>query len=120
MEVRAPRRGLRIPSQRRVGTLLGELAAHPEALARVVHAVLAGIVGLLVGSFANVCIYRLPLRRSIAWPGSACPACARPIAWFDNIPVLSFVLLRGRCRACRAPISIRYPLIETANGLAWT
>jgi leader peptidase (prepilin peptidase)/N-methyltransferase len=74
-------------------------------------------VGAVVGSFLNVVIYRVPLRRSIVSPGSACPACAAPIRWFDNIPVLSWLLLRARCRACAAPISARYPLVEAAAAL---
>jgi leader peptidase (prepilin peptidase)/N-methyltransferase len=79
----------------------------------------AFLVGLAVGSFLNVCIHRLPLEQSVVWPGSRCPACAAPIAWYDNLPVLSWLRLRGRCRACRAPISPRYPLVELlAAGLA--
>jgi leader peptidase (prepilin peptidase)/N-methyltransferase len=74
-------------------------------------------LGLVVGSFANVAVYRLPLQRSLARPGSACPSCGTPIRWYDNVPVLSWILLRGRCRRCRAPISARYPLVELANGL---
>jgi len=72
--------------------------------------------GLLLGSFLNVCIARLPQHRSIAWPGSNCPNCQTPIRPVDNIPLLSFLLLRGRCRACQARISWRYPLVEA--GLA--
>lgn len=74
------------------------------------------LLGMIVGSFLNVCIYRLPLGRSIAWPGSACPSCARAIAWYENIPVLSWVGLRGKCRTCRAPISPRYPFVELLTG----
>ncbi len=73
---------------------------------------LAALVGLAVGSFLNVCIHRIPLERSVAWPGSACPACGAPIAWSDNLPLVSWVRLGGRCRACRAGIPARYPLIE--------
>ncbi|HMO52098.1 MAG TPA: prepilin peptidase [Kiritimatiellia bacterium] len=75
------------------------------------------VVGLCIGSFLNVCIYRIPLERSIVRPGSFCPACQTPIAWFDNIPVLSYLLLGGRCRHCRARISPRYPLIELLTGI---
>jgi leader peptidase (prepilin peptidase)/N-methyltransferase len=80
--------------------------------------VLAG-VGLMVGSFLNVCISRLPAGESIAWPGSRCPSCRTPIRWYDNIPVLSYILLGGRCRACRTHISIRYPLVEIATAGAF-
>jgi len=77
------------------------------------------LLGLIVGSFANVCIYRLPRHESLVWPGSRCPACGAPISALDNIPVLSWLFLRGRCRRCRAPISIRYPIVEAANGVLW-
>jgi leader peptidase (prepilin peptidase) / N-methyltransferase len=77
------------------------------------------LVGLVVGSFANVCIHRLPLGLSVARPRSRCPRCQAPIGALDNVPVLSYVLLRGRCRACRAPISPRYPAVELANGLSY-
>jgi len=74
-------------------------------------------LGLVFGSFANVCIHRLPQGRSVAWPGSSCPVCGAPIAWYDNIPVISWMLLLGRCRRCRAPISWRYPLVEAIAAL---
>src|SRR5438067_5189389 len=70
------------------------------------------IFGLLFGSFLNVCIYRLPRGLSVVWPGSACPGCKAPIKFYDNIPVLSWLLLRGRCRQCTAAISSRYVLVE--------
>jgi len=73
-------------------------------------------LGLIVGSFANVCIHRLPERRSVVAPRSRCPRCEAPIRAVDNVPVLSYLALRGRCRACREPISARYPLVEAANG----
>ena len=72
--------------------------------------------GLLLGSFANVCIYRIPLERSVVSPGSSCPGCQAPIRPWDNVPVLSFLILRGRCRSCRTAISWRYPAVEAANG----
>jgi leader peptidase (prepilin peptidase) / N-methyltransferase len=75
------------------------------------------LFGLLFGSFLNVCIYRLPREKSIVWPGSACPACGHPVRWYDNIPVLSWMLLGGRCRDCKARISPRYLLIEITNAL---
>jgi leader peptidase (prepilin peptidase)/N-methyltransferase len=68
--------------------------------------------GLCVGSFLNVCIHRLPARTSIVFPASRCPACEHLLSWTDNIPVASYLALRGRCRYCRAPISARYPIIE--------
>ena len=71
----------------------------------------------MVGSFHNVCIYRLPLRLSIAFPRSYCPACQTPVRPYDNIPILSYLMLRGRCRACGIEISPRYPLIEALTGI---
>ena len=70
------------------------------------------LFGALIGSFLNVCIYRLPREESIVSPRSRCPKCRHPIAWYDNIPVLSFIALRARCRQCRAPIAWQYPLVE--------
>ncbi len=78
-----------------------------------------GLVGALIGSFLNVCIHRLPLDESVAWPGSHCPDCSAPIVWYDNVPLLSYLWLRGRCRACKAPISWRYPLVEAANAAGY-
>lgn len=78
---------------------------------------LLGAFGLVMGSFLNVCIYRLPRRESLVRPGSHCPSCGEPIRWFDNLPVISYVLLAGRCRRCRARIAIRYPLVELATLL---
>ncbi|MCX5793247.1 MAG: prepilin peptidase [Elusimicrobia bacterium] len=77
---------------------------------------LAFIFGLLLGSFLNVCIARLPKDESIAFPASHCPRCRAPIKFYDNIPLLSFALLRGRCRACRVPISFKYPAVELVTG----
>lgn len=73
----------------------------------------AGLWGALWGSFANVCIHRLPQGLSVVRPSSRCPSCEKPIAWFDNVPILSFLLLRGRCRHCSVAISWRYPVVET-------
>ena len=72
-------------------------------------------LGLAVGSFLNVCIHRLPRGASIVNPPSACPSCGYRLRWFDNIPIISYVWLRGRCRRCRAPISIRYPIVEVVT-----
>jgi leader peptidase (prepilin peptidase)/N-methyltransferase len=74
-------------------------------------------IGAIVGSFLNVVIHRYPREESIVFPGSHCPHCNTAISWYDNIPVLSFALLRGRCRACGAGIAWRYPLVELANAL---
>ena len=76
----------------------------------------AGLLGLCVGSFLNVCIYRLPLDKSLAWPASHCPACKRPLMWFENIPVMAWLLLGGRCRSCRTRISVVYPFVEAFTG----
>lgn len=73
-------------------------------------------IGAVVGSFLNVVIVRLPKRESLVLPGSTCRDCRMPIRWFDNIPVLSFLWLRGRCRQCGAPIAWRYPLVESATS----
>ena len=75
------------------------------------------MIGLCIGSFLNVCIYRIPESRSIVSPGSTCMACNEPIRFYDNIPVVSYLLLRGRCRNCRTPFSLRYPLVEALSGL---
>ena len=74
-------------------------------------------LGLAFGSFLNVCIYRLPLRLSVVSPGSACPRCEKPIRFYDNIPVLSWLILRGHCRMCSARISPRYLAVEVITGL---
>jgi leader peptidase (prepilin peptidase)/N-methyltransferase len=75
------------------------------------------LFGLVVGSFLNVCIYRLPAGLSVVSPGSRCPQCGAPIRAWQNVPVLSWLMLRGRCAACSAPISWRYPAVETLTGL---
>jgi leader peptidase (prepilin peptidase) / N-methyltransferase len=79
--------------------------------------IFAFLFGSIVGSFLNVCIYRLPREESIIFPGSRCPACHTSIRPWDNIPILSFLILRGRCRACRHPIAWRYPLVEGLTAL---
>jgi len=80
-------------------------------------AALALAPGLAVGSFLNVVAARVPLRRSLVRPGSACMSCSKPIAWHDNIPIVSYLLLRGRCRHCAAPIGLVYPAVELASAL---
>jgi len=77
-----------------------------------VGAVAISLLGLAIGSFLNVCIHRVPREASVISPGSRCPSCGYVLRWFDNIPVISYVLLAGRCRQCRTPISIRYPIVE--------
>jgi leader peptidase (prepilin peptidase) / N-methyltransferase len=76
-------------------------------------------VGLIIGSFLNVCIYRIPRHESIVFPGSHCPGCGQAVRPYDNIPILSYLWLQGRCRFCRQRISLQYPLVELAAGLAF-
>ncbi len=78
---------------------------------------LAALVGALIGSFLNVCIYRIPIGRSVVWPASACESCARELAWYENLPIVSWLVLGGRCRTCRAPLSVRHPLIEALTAV---
>jgi leader peptidase (prepilin peptidase)/N-methyltransferase len=82
-------------------------------------ALLAFLIGLLIGSFLNVCVYRLPRDLSVVRPRSYCPACEHPIAWYDNVPVASWLALGGKCRACGAAIPWRYPLVELTTGAAF-
>jgi len=82
-------------------------------------AAIAGGYGLLLGSFLNVCVHRLPLNQSVVRPRSRCPRCNAMVAWYDNIPVLSWIMLRAKCRHCAEPISVQYPLVELAVGLFW-
>lgn len=79
--------------------------------------IFAFLLGAVVGSFLNVCICRLPEDKSVVFPPSACPKCGSRISWYDNMPIISFLLLRAKCRTCTAPISWRYPLVEALNGL---
>ena len=76
-------------------------------------------LGASIGSFLNVCISRWPAELSVVSPRSRCPRCERPIAWYDNIPLLSWIILRGKCRGCALPISVQYPLIEATVGAVW-
>ncbi|WP_028575249.1 prepilin peptidase [Desulfonatronovibrio hydrogenovorans] len=75
------------------------------------------ILGLCLGSFYNVCIHRYLTGESIVWPGSHCPGCRTPLSWRENIPLISYIILRGKCRSCSSPISFRYPLVEAISGI---
>jgi len=77
------------------------------------------IFGLIIGSFLNVCIYRIPRKESLVFPGSRCVLCKKPILWYDNIPLLSYVLLRGKCRSCKAGISPRYFFVELISAVCF-
>jgi leader peptidase (prepilin peptidase)/N-methyltransferase len=79
-------------------------------------AILLGLLGLAVGSFLNVCIYRLPRHESLNWPASHCTSCRRPLAWYENVPLVSWLVLRGRCRTCGEAISVMYPAVEAITG----
>jgi leader peptidase (prepilin peptidase)/N-methyltransferase len=82
-------------------------------------AAIAGVLGLLLGSFLNVCTLRWPVDESVVRPPSHCPGCGTQIRWYDNIPVVSYLILRGQCRVCSASISPQYPIVELATGLIW-
>lgn len=88
-------------------------------IAQISTIVLTVLLGLAVGSFLNVVIYRLPNDMSLVKPASHCPKCNEPIRWYDNIPVLSYIILRGKCRHCKEPISFRYPFVEILNTVLW-
>src|SRR5436853_4617436 len=77
------------------------------------------VLGTIVGSLLNVCIYRLPLEKSILWPGSRCGHCLQPVRWYDNIPLVSYLILRGRCRTCGTSFSARYFWIELLTGVCF-
>lgn len=85
----------------------------------IVHYIITFLLGAIVGSFLNVCIYRIPRDLSILSPSSRCPSCNTSIKPYDNIPIISFLILGGRCRHCSAKISLRYPLVETLNALLY-
>jgi len=88
-------------------------------VAELVVVAFVAVFGAMLGSFLNVCVYRLPRGESVILPASHCPGCGKPIAWYDNVPVLSYLVLRGRCRHCGVRISPQYPLIELAVGVIW-
>ena len=79
--------------------------------------VLAFLFGAAIGSFLNVCIYRLPRGASVVWPASACPGCRRNLQWYENVPLVSFLVQRGRCRGCGSRIAWQYPIVEALTGL---
>ena len=79
--------------------------------------IVAALFGLVIGSFLNVCIYRLPRGESVAWPASRCTSCKRSLAWYENVPVVSWAVLGGRCRTCKARVSAVYPVIELSTGI---
>ncbi|MBE8221432.1 MAG: prepilin peptidase [Bdellovibrionales bacterium] len=85
-----------------------------------IYAVYIFLLGLIWGSFANVVIYRLPLKKSVVKPPSSCPKCKKNIAWHDNIPVLSWIFLKGMCRHCKNKISVRYPIVELLMAIMFT
>lgn len=89
----------------------------PMDAAYALFCVFAGVIGALFGSFLNVCIARMPEDRSVVWPGSACPRCGTSIRPYDNVPVLAWFWLRGKCRACGQPISALYPVVEALTGV---
>jgi leader peptidase (prepilin peptidase)/N-methyltransferase len=99
--------------------LAGPLASLQDLLRPPLWEWTAAALGLIVGSFANVCIHRIPLGEPIGFPPSRCPGCRTPIRALDNVPVISYLVLRGRCRTCGAPISARYPVVEAANAAAY-
>jgi leader peptidase (prepilin peptidase)/N-methyltransferase len=82
-------------------------------------ALVGALFGAVIGSFLNVCIVRLPADQSVVSPPSRCPRCGKPVEWRDNIPVLSWILLGGKCRGCREPISVLYPLVELGTAVLW-
>ncbi len=86
---------------------------------RIVFLIYAGVLGASVGSFMNVCVTRLPKGESLLRPRSRCPECSGQIAWYDNVPLLSWILLRGKCRQCRTSISFQYPAVELATAAIW-
>ena len=96
--------------------MIADSAGDPFLIAVIVF---VGVLGLLIGSFLNVVIYRVPAGKSIVSPPSACPGCGAGIRWYDNVPVLSWLILQGKCRSCGQPISARYPLVELGTGVAF-
>lgn len=98
-------------------SFLDLIAVDPVVMVTLVA--LIGVLGLLIGSFLNVVVWRVPRGESLSSPASHCPNCDHPIRWWDNLPVVSWLLLRGRCRDCGEPISARYPLVELVTGVVF-
>jgi leader peptidase (prepilin peptidase)/N-methyltransferase len=96
-------------------TVLPELSLIPQPLIYVI----VGVLGAVIGSFLNVVIHRVPREKSIVLPSSRCPSCGAVIAFYDNVPVLSYLMLRGRCRSCKVHISARYPAVEALTAFLW-
>jgi prepilin signal peptidase PulO-like enzyme (type II secretory pathway) len=94
------------------------MGTHDTSFLTVV-VVMAGVAGLVVGSFLNVVVYRVPLGLSVSKPRSFCPDCRRQLAWWENVPLISWIVLRGHCRVCGLSISLRYPAVELATGLVF-
>ena len=90
-----------------------------ELYYKTVFYILSGVIGLCVGSFLNVVIYRVPNGISVATPASHCPECKKPIKWYDNIPVISYIILGGKCRNCKVHIPFRYTAVELLNTVLW-
>lgn len=109
-----PQRHAYIP-RGRILNLPGDLS-----MIRIVGTILAGLLGLAFGSFLNVCLSRWPEGESVVKPRSHCRNCGRTLAWWENLPLVSWIALRGRCRTCKAKISWRYPLVELVVGVLWT
>jgi leader peptidase (prepilin peptidase)/N-methyltransferase len=99
--------------------MIEQLTELPPAAAIAI----ATAFGAIVGSFLNVCVYRLPLGKSVVWPASSCTKCQRELLWYENVPIVSWMALRGRCRTCATPISVQYPIVEAITaamfGLGW-
>src|SRR5262249_51647155 len=87
--------------------------------AMIVWLFMVFLVGIIIGSFLNVCIERLPLEKSLLWPGSRCGHCLQPVKWYDNVPLLSYWILQGRCRQCGGRFSIRYFAVELITGIGF-
>ena len=117
--LRSTHYGLKLLQSRPMHLALIAFQPDPNLIPLPFFYVAAGLLGAVIGSFLNVVIHRLPREESIVFPNSRCPSCGAAIAFYDNLPVLSYVALRGRCRSCKAHISARYPLVELLTGLLW-